>query len=233
MIVNLGPPTGMKKSITLTCLSALLIIHSAFAAGTYVIDKAHSSMGFQVRHLFSTVPGKFDNCTGTITYDEASPEQSSVEVNIKTASVDTGVKMRDDDLRSPNFFDAAKYPDLKGQWLRARGPAGVTGQGRRRLLEPGGRALARASQGVRRLHRDRGRVQPRTDGSAQERVRHGVHRVDQEADRFRRLRRSGRRARGGAAPDGRRRAPDGARHARGSHRAGAIPWSDDARQGAR
>ena len=112
MIVNLGPPTGMKKSITLTCLSALLIIHSAFAADTYVIDKANSSMGFQVRHLFSTVPGKFDNCTGTITYDEASPEQSSVEVNIKTASVDTGVKMRDDDLRSPNFFDAAKYPEI-------------------------------------------------------------------------------------------------------------------------
>ena len=100
----------MKKLITLTCLSALLIVSSAFAADTYVIDKAHSSIGFQIRHLFSNVPGKFDDFTGAIQYDEANPEQSSVEVNIKTASIDTGVKMRDDDLRSPNFFDAAKYP---------------------------------------------------------------------------------------------------------------------------
>ncbi|MBV8376737.1 MAG: polyisoprenoid-binding protein [Verrucomicrobia bacterium] len=113
----------MKKLTTLTGLSALLIIHSAFAADTYVIDKAHSSMGFQVRHLFSNVPGKFDAYTGTITYDEASPDQSSVEVNIKTASVDTGVKMRDDDLRSPNFFDAAKYPEItfKSKSVKASG----------------------------------------------------------------------------------------------------------------
>jgi polyisoprenoid-binding protein YceI len=102
----------MKKLITLTCLSALLIAHSAFAADTYAIDKAHSSIGFQVRHLFSNVPGKFDDFTGTIQFDEASPEQSSVEVSIKTASINTGVKMRDDDLRSPNFFDAAKFPEL-------------------------------------------------------------------------------------------------------------------------
>ena len=111
MMFNLRILLGMKKLITLTCLSALLIVQSAFAADTYVIDKAHSSIGFQIRHLFSNVPGKFDDFTGTIQYDEANPEQSSVEVNIKTASIDTGVKMRDDDLRSPNFFDAAKYPE--------------------------------------------------------------------------------------------------------------------------
>ena len=102
----------MKKLAILTCLSAVLVIQSAFAADTYVFDKAHSTLGFQVRHLFSTVPGKFDDFTGTINYDEANPENSSVEVRIKTASVDTGVKMRDDDLRSPNFFDAAKYPEI-------------------------------------------------------------------------------------------------------------------------
>ncbi|MBV8640437.1 MAG: YceI family protein, partial [Verrucomicrobia bacterium] len=47
-----------------------------------------------------------------IQLDEANPEQSSVEVTIKTASIDTGVKMRDDDLRSPNFFDAKKFPEI-------------------------------------------------------------------------------------------------------------------------
>jgi len=102
----------MKKLAILTCLSAVLTIQSTFAADTYVFDKAHSTLGFQVRHLFSTVPGKFDDFTGTITYDEANPENSSVAVTIKTASVDTGFKTRDDDLRSPNFFDAAKYPEI-------------------------------------------------------------------------------------------------------------------------
>ena len=102
----------MKKLIPLTCLSALLIIQSAFTADTYVFDKAHSSLGFQVRHLFSNVLGKFDDFTGTIEFDEANPEQSSVEVSIKTASIDTGVKMRDDSLRSPDFFDAKKFPEI-------------------------------------------------------------------------------------------------------------------------
>ena len=100
----------MKKLTILTCLSALLVIQSASAADTFAIDKAHSSIGFQVRHLFSNVPGKFDDFSGTLVFDEANPEQSSVEVTIKTASIDTGVKMRDEDLRSPNFFDAAKFP---------------------------------------------------------------------------------------------------------------------------
>jgi polyisoprenoid-binding protein YceI len=112
MMFNLRATFGMKKLITLTFFSAFLIIQSTWAADTYVFDKAHSTIGFQVRHLFSNVPGKFDDFTGTILFDEANPEQSSVEVNIKTESIDTGVKMRDDDLRSANFFDAAKYPEV-------------------------------------------------------------------------------------------------------------------------
>jgi len=111
MMVNLSASSSMKKLIPLTLLSGLLIVQSAFAADTYVFDKAHSTVGFQIRHLFSNVTGKFDNFTGTLQFDESNPEQSSVEVNIETTSIDTGVKMRDDDLRSPNFFDAAKYPE--------------------------------------------------------------------------------------------------------------------------
>ena len=123
MMFNLEAPIRMKKLTTLTCLSALLIVQSALAADDYAFDKAHSTIGFQVRHLFSNVPGKFDDFTGTIQFDEANPEQSSVEVNIKTASIDTGVKMRDDDLRSPNFFDAAKYPEttFKSKSVKATG----------------------------------------------------------------------------------------------------------------
>ena len=102
----------MNRKALLALLSALLIAHSAFAADTFVFDKAHSAVGFQVRHLFSKVPGKFDDFSGQIQLDEANPEQSSVEVTIKTASVDTGVKMRDDDLKSPNFFDVKKFPEI-------------------------------------------------------------------------------------------------------------------------
>jgi polyisoprenoid-binding protein YceI len=123
MMFNLESPIRMKKLTTLTCLSALFIVQSALAADDYAIDKVHSTIGFQVRHLFSNVPGKFDDFTGTIQFDEANPEQSSVEVNIKTTSIDTGVKMRDDDLRSPNFFDADKYPEttFKSKSVKATG----------------------------------------------------------------------------------------------------------------
>jgi polyisoprenoid-binding protein YceI len=111
MMVNVAS-IRMKKLIPLICLSALLIIQSAFAADTYVFDKAHSSLGFQIRHLFSNVLGKFNDFTGAIQFDEANPDQSSVEVTIKTASIDTGVEMRDKDLRSTNFFDAEKFPEI-------------------------------------------------------------------------------------------------------------------------
>ena len=73
----------MKKITPLALLSALLVAHSAFAADTFVFDKAHSTIGFQVRHLFSKVPGKFDDFSGQIKLDEADPEQSSVEVTIQ------------------------------------------------------------------------------------------------------------------------------------------------------
>lgn len=112
MMFNLGQSFGMKKLITLTFLSALLIIPSAFAADTFVIDPHHTTLGFQIRHLFSNVVGKFDGFSGAIQFDEANPEQSSVDVTIETASIDTGVKMRDDNLRSPDFFDAAKFPEI-------------------------------------------------------------------------------------------------------------------------
>jgi polyisoprenoid-binding protein YceI len=102
----------MKKILFLASISAFVLAQSAFTADTYVFDKHHTTMGFQVRYLFSKVPGKFDDFEGKIQFDEANPENSSVEVKIKTASVNTGVDKRDQDLRSPNFFDVAKFPEI-------------------------------------------------------------------------------------------------------------------------
>jgi polyisoprenoid-binding protein YceI len=102
----------MKIITFLASVSAFVLSQSALSADTFVFDKAHSTMGFQIRHLFSKVPGKFDDFAGKIQYDDANPQNSSVEVAIKTASIDTGVEMRDKDLRSANFFDVEKFPEI-------------------------------------------------------------------------------------------------------------------------
>src|SRR2546421_640147 len=99
----------------LATLAVLLLAASAFATD-YKIDPVHSTLGFSVRHLgISTVPGKFTDFAGAISYDEKDPSKSSVKVTIKTASIDTGNGSRDKDLRSDNFFDVAKYPEITFQ----------------------------------------------------------------------------------------------------------------------
>ena len=76
-------------------------------------DPAHSSIGFSVRHLMiSKVRGHFNKWEGTFDYDEADPTKSKLSVRIDAASIDTREEKRDAHLRSPDFFDAAKYPAL-------------------------------------------------------------------------------------------------------------------------
>lgn len=99
------------KSILAT-VAAVLVAASAFAAETFVVDKNHSEATFQVRHLVSRVSGKFDDFTGSINVDRANPTASSVEFNIKTMSIDTGVEGRDKDLRGANFFEVDKFPEI-------------------------------------------------------------------------------------------------------------------------
>lgn len=122
----------MKKAPILIFFSALLMAHPAFASDTYVFDKNHSTMGFLIRHLFTKVPGKFTDFSGQITFDEVDPEHSTVEVTIKTASVNTSNETRDQDLRSPNFFDVKRFPEMtfKSKSVQRTGEntADVTGE---------------------------------------------------------------------------------------------------------
>ena len=82
-------------------------------SGTYNFDKAHSFIGFKVKHMgLVEVPGFFRDFTGTIIYDAKDPSKSSVEFAAKATSVDTGVGGRDNHLRSPDFFEVEKFPEL-------------------------------------------------------------------------------------------------------------------------
>jgi polyisoprenoid-binding protein YceI len=81
-------------------------------AKTFAIDPTHSEAGFQIRHLLSKVRGRFTDFAGTIDFDEAEPEKSSVRLTIQAASIDTGVDQRDQHLRSADFFDVAQFPTL-------------------------------------------------------------------------------------------------------------------------
>jgi polyisoprenoid-binding protein YceI len=82
------------------------------APATWKIDKTHSELSFRIRHLVSRVAGTFLDWDGVITVDPANWNAGSVVVNIRTASITTNNERRDNDLKSPNFFDAATYPEI-------------------------------------------------------------------------------------------------------------------------
>ena len=98
------------KTALLTALAAA----ASFAQPvTYDIDSAHSSAQFSVRHMMiSNVKGEFAKVTGTITYDPKNVAASKVEAVIDTNSINTREAKRDAHLKSPDFFDTAKYPTI-------------------------------------------------------------------------------------------------------------------------
>ncbi len=99
----------MMRRCTPILLSALLFL-LPLSAETYKIDKAHSVVGFEIRHLLTKVRGGFSDFEGLIRFDPEKPEASSVNVTIQAASIDTNHDKRDEDLRSDSFFDVATYP---------------------------------------------------------------------------------------------------------------------------
>jgi polyisoprenoid-binding protein YceI len=103
---------------------ALITVSAPAQVQTWKIDPNHTAAQFSVRHMgISTVRGAFTKVSGTAEYDPANPAKSSVEATIEAASVDTRVEMRDNDLRSPNWFDAAKFPTItfKSKSVQAAG----------------------------------------------------------------------------------------------------------------
>jgi len=103
----------LKAIVFVAVVSLTFSITAVAQSNVWQLDPAHSSAQFAVRHMgISTVRGTFTKLSGSAHYDPADAKKDSVEVTIETASVDTRVEMRDNDLRSDHFFDVQKYPAM-------------------------------------------------------------------------------------------------------------------------
>jgi polyisoprenoid-binding protein YceI len=100
------------------------ILSTAPANEVYKIDTRHSRIGFKVHQYLAVTSGKFKKFSGTIDLDRDHPENSSVVAKIDVRSIDTGIRKRDDHLRSEDFFDVGKFPEItfKSRSVKQTGP---------------------------------------------------------------------------------------------------------------
>jgi polyisoprenoid-binding protein YceI len=107
---------SLAFALPATLAGVLALTTSARAAdpvSTWEIDPTHSSAEFSIRHMMvSNVKGHFGKMTGEVTLDEKDPTKSSVNVEIDASTIDTREPKRDAHLKSPDFFDVAKYPKI-------------------------------------------------------------------------------------------------------------------------
>ena len=90
-----------------------VLLPSLAGAATWNLDPAHTSVQFSVRHLMvSNVRGEFGKVSGTVEGDEKDPTHANIQATIDTASIDTRNERRDTHLKSPDFFDVAKFPTM-------------------------------------------------------------------------------------------------------------------------
>jgi polyisoprenoid-binding protein YceI len=101
-----------KALLQALCLTFVLPALAAADPAAYKVDSDHSGVNFTIRHFVSNVSGRFKDFEGVIKYDKANPAASSVNFTIQTRSIDTDNDDRDNHLRSPDFFDAEKFPTM-------------------------------------------------------------------------------------------------------------------------
>ena len=108
-----------NKSILVAVLAIFLIVGLAIGGDKYEIDRVHSYVGFSAKHfLITNVKGKFKDFSGEIMFDANDISKSAVNITIKVASLDTDNERRDNHLRSGDFFEAEKYPEITFQSKR-------------------------------------------------------------------------------------------------------------------
>lgn len=107
--------TSLRTRLSALVLAGGLAVTAAApaSANTFTIDTSHSNIVFLVSHLgYARMVGQFQDWSGNFTFDESKPESASVQLTIKTESVDTDLQKRDDHLRSADFFNAVEFPEM-------------------------------------------------------------------------------------------------------------------------
>jgi len=102
----------MKSRIIAAVILAMVFTSSVRANEIYKFDQSRSRIGFSVHQFLGTTNGKFTKFDGKIDIDRDHPENSSVTARIDVRSIDTGIVKRDNHLRSAEFFNAEKYPEI-------------------------------------------------------------------------------------------------------------------------
>lgn len=112
----------LLKGLALSAVVGMSLLSGA----SYTVDKSHSSVGFKVKHMMiSNVNGSFSDFQGNFTIDEKKKQLSKVEGTVKVASLSTKDKKRDDHLRSGDFFDVKKFPQMRLKLLKHNGNTGT------------------------------------------------------------------------------------------------------------
>jgi polyisoprenoid-binding protein YceI len=101
------------RSLTQFLAVVVVALPALGQAATWGIDPTQSSVGFAVSNRMGDVQGAFKQFSGTITADDKAPEKAKITATLKAESIDTQNGRRDEHLRNADFFDTAKYPDIK------------------------------------------------------------------------------------------------------------------------
>jgi len=109
------------KLVSKLALTAILTVGSLYGAD-YKVDVDHSDVGFKIKHMMiSSVKGNFERFSGTFTLDEKTKQFSSIEGTVQVGSITTQNQKRDDHLKSADFFDVEKYPEMKIKLIKQNG----------------------------------------------------------------------------------------------------------------
>ena len=104
---------GFAAAMILSLMVSLTISTKA-SAESYRLDPAHTSIIFRVKHLgVAYVFGRFNGATGSFSFDPLAPAKTAIEIQVDADNIDTNNQKRDNHLRSPDFFNTAKYPLIR------------------------------------------------------------------------------------------------------------------------
>jgi polyisoprenoid-binding protein YceI len=102
------------KKITPLMLMLMFSVFIAFAAAvSWFLNPEQSAVSFKIKNFGRNVDGSFKGMKANIKFDEKNPQNSAIEASVDVNSINTGINKRDKDLKSPKYFDAAKYPEIR------------------------------------------------------------------------------------------------------------------------